>query len=243
MSIGENEGVLVGAIFESRRALMGGSGGGGGGPDVDIDSIGGGGGGGGGAVLLYATGKVNITGTMTAAGGNGGNGYGSGSGGGGGGSGGAILLQSGDVTASGTLTTAGGTAGTGGGNAAGGAGGDGRIRIDGLASGSSVPGTAGSKFIGPVIDTLVGTTVTGRGDGAITLYVYDQTGTQVTGSPYTTSTSGSSGTVQTWSISGVTFPSGVGYLAVKQSTGGSDEVFGPGRATKGVHLINWREGY
>jgi len=173
--------------------LSGGSGGGGGAPDQDGPDghRGGGGGGGGGAILLYATGSISLTGTLTATGGNGGAGT-NGSGGGGGGSGGAILLQSADVTASGTLTTASGTGGTSTGSAAGGAGGDGRIRIDGLASGSSVPGTAGSKFIGPVIDKLVGTTVTGRGDGAITLYVYDQTGTQVTGSPYTTSTSGSS---------------------------------------------------
>ncbi len=85
----------------------------------------------------------------------------------------------------------------------------------------------------------------GRADGGstITLYVYDDTGTQVTGSPHTTSASGSTGTVGTWSISSVTFPAGVGYLAVKQSTTGSVEVFGPGRATKGVHLINWREVY
>ncbi len=116
--------------------------------------------------------------------------------------------------------------------------------MDGLADGATVPGTAGSKFIGPVIDTLVGTTVTGRADGgaSITLYVYDDTGAQVTGSPYTPSASGSTGTVGTWSIAGVTFPSGTGYLAVKQSSGGT-EVFGPGRATKGVYLINWREVY
>ncbi len=216
---------------------------------MDSDSRGGGGGGGGGAVLLYATGKVNITGTMTAAGGNGGNGFagdGFASGAGGGGSGGAILVQSGDVTvdAGATLKTQGETGGTSTGNAGGGAGGDGRIRIDGLASGS-VPGTAGSKFIGPVIDKLVGTTVSGRADGgsSITLYVYDGTGAQVSGSPYTTSASGSTGTVGTWSISSVTFPSGTNYLVVKQSTSGSVEVFGPGRATRKVHLINWREVY
>jgi hypothetical protein len=226
--------------------LAGGSGGGGGGADVDITARGGGGGGGGGAVLIYATGSVTVTGTITAQGGNGGNGYtsGGGSGGGGGGSGGAIFLQSGSVTSSGTLTTAGGTGGTSTGNAAGGAGGTGRIRIDGLSSGSTVPGTAGSKFIGPVIDTLVDTTVKGRANGGstVTLYVYDSTGAQVSGSPYTTSASGSSGTVGTWTINNVTFPSGTGYLAVKQ-TSGSAEVFGPGRATKGIHLINWREVY
>jgi len=140
-----------------------------------------------------------------------------------------------------TLTTAGGTGGSG---ASGGAGGSGRIRIDGLSSGSTVPGTAGSKFIGPVIDKLVGTTVNGRADGgaSITLYVYNDTGAQVTGSPYTTSASGSTGTVGTWSVPNVTFPSGVGYLAVKQSSG-SVAVFGPGRPTKGLHLINWREVY
>ncbi len=188
---------------------------------------------------------MTVSGTITAGGGNGGNGYTSGgnaSGGGGGGSGGAIFLQSGKVTMSGTptLTTAGGTGGTG---AAGGAGGSGRIRIDGLESGS-VPGTAGSKFIGPVIDTLVDRTVKGRADGGstITLYVYDQTGAQVTGSPYTASASGSSGAVGTWTISNVTFPSGTAYLAVKQSSG-STAVFGPGRPTKGLHLINWREVY
>jgi hypothetical protein len=198
--------------------------------------------------LIYATGSVTVTGTITAAGGNGGSGYTSGadgSGGGGGGSGGAIFLQSGTVTASGTLTTAGGTAGTSGSTGGtGGAGGTGRIRIDGQASGASVPGTAGSKFIGPVIDTLVGTTVTGRADGGstVTLYVYDQTGAQV-GSPYSTSASGSSGSVGTWTISSVTFPSsGTGYLAVKQSSG-SYAVFGPGRATKGIQVINWREVY
>ncbi|MGH7404527.1 MAG: DUF2341 domain-containing protein [Candidatus Methylomirabilales bacterium] len=225
--------------------LAGGSGGAGGAPDVDITSAhrGGGGGGAGGAIQIYATGSVTLTGTITAQGGNGGNGYTSGgsSGGGGGGSGGAILLQSGTVTASGTLTTAGGTGGTG---AAGGAGGSGRIRIDGLAASATVPGTAGSKFIGPVIDTLVDRTVKGRADGGatVTLYVYDQTGAQVSGSPYTASASGSSGIVGTWTISNVTFPSGTGYLAVKQSSG-SYAVFGPGRPTKGLHLINWREVY
>jgi hypothetical protein len=223
--------------------LMGGSGGGGGGPDVDIAGRGGGGAGGGGVILIYATGSVTVSGTITAAGGNGGNGYTSGgaSGGGGGGSGGAILLQSGSVTASGTLTTAEGTGGTG---AAGGAGGTGRIRIDGLAASATVPGTAGSKFIGPVIDALVDKTVKGRADGGttVTLYVYDQTGAQVSGSPYTTSASGSSGAVGTWTISNVTFPSGTGYLAVKQSSG-SMAVLGPGRASKGLHLINWREVY
>jgi hypothetical protein len=224
--------------------LGGGSGGAGGGGDVDVSSIGGGGGGGGGAVLIYATGQVTVSGTITAAGGNGGNGYGSGSGGGGGGSGGAILFQSGTVTASGTLTTTGGAAGTSSGNAAGGAGSNGRIRIDGLASGATVPGTAGSKFIGPVIDTLVDTTVKGRADGGstVTLYVYDSTGAQVSGSPYTTSASSSTGTVGTWTIPNVTFPSGTGYLAVKQ-TSGSVQVFGPGRATKGLNIINWREVY
>ncbi len=228
--------------------LAGGSGGAGGGPNKNIDSVGAGGGGAGGAILLYATGSVSITGTMTADGGDGGAGYNGGaegSAGGGGGSGGSFLIQSGDVTASGTLTTAGGAAGAGGEtNAAGGAGGSGRIRIDGLASGSTVPGTAGSKFIGPVIDTLVDTTVSGRADGgsSITLYLYDETGAQVTGSPYTTSASGSTGSVGTWSISSVTFSSGTGYLAVKQ-TSGSVQVFGPGRATRGIHLINWREVY
>ena len=223
--------------------LAGGSGGGGGAPDLDIASVhrGGGGGGGGGAVLIYATGSVTLTGTITAQGGNGGNG-GDGSGGGGG-SGGAVLIQSGTVTTTGTLTTAGGTGGTG---PAGGAGGSGRIRIDGLASGvniSTILGTADSRFIGPVIDTLVDQTVKGRADGgsSITLYVYNDTGAQV-GSPYTTSASGSTGTVGTWSVPNVTFPSGVGYLAVKQSSG-SYAVFGPGRATKGLHLINWREVY
>ncbi|MGH7360637.1 MAG: hypothetical protein ACREJI_03380, partial [Candidatus Methylomirabilales bacterium] len=228
--------------------LAGGSGGGGGAPDVDITSAhrGGGGAGGGGAIQIVATGSVTVSGTITAAGGNGGNGYTSGgsSGGGGGGSGGAILLQSGTVTATGTLTTAGGTGGTG---AAGGAGGSGRIRIDGLASGttiSTISGTAGSRFIGPVIDTLVDRTVKGRADGGstMTLYVYDETGAQVSGSPYTGSASSSSGTVGTWTISNVTFPSGTGYLAVKQSSG-SYAVFGPGRASKGLHLINWREVY
>jgi hypothetical protein len=108
----------------------------------------------------------------------------------------------------------------------------------------SVPGTAGSKFIGPMIDTLVDTTVKGRADGGstVTLYVYDSTGAQVTGSPYTTTASGSSGSVGTWTISNVTFPSGTNYLAVKQSSG-SYAVLGPGRATKGIHLINWREKY
>jgi hypothetical protein len=229
--------------------LMGGSGGAGGAPDTSLTSAhrGGGGGGGGGVVLIYATGSVTVTGTITGAGGNGGSGYTSGtdgSGGGGGGSGGGIFLQSGKVTASGTLTTAGGAGGTSIGNAAGGAGGTGRIRIDGLSSGSTVPGTAGSKFIGPVIDNLVGTTVTGRADGgsSVSLYVYDQNGAQVTGSPYNTSASGTSGSVGTWTINNVTFPSGTGYLAVKQTTG-SVQVLGPGRATKGVHLINWREVY
>ncbi|MGH7408186.1 MAG: DUF2341 domain-containing protein [Candidatus Methylomirabilales bacterium] len=229
--------------------LTGGSGGAGGAPDTTITSVhrGGGGGGGGGAALICATGSVTVSGTITAAGGNGGNGYTSGadgSGGGGGGSGGAILLQSGTVTATGTLTTAAGTGGTSTGTAAGGAGGTGRIRIDGLAASATVPGTAGSKFIGPVIDTLVDRTVKGRADGGatVTLYVYDQTGAQVSGSPYTTSASGSSGTVGTWTISNVTFPSGTAYLAVKQ-TSGSVQVFGPGRASKGLHLINWREVY
>jgi hypothetical protein len=229
--------------------LAGGSGGAGGGPHVNITSAnrGGGGGGGGGAIQIYATGSVTVSGTITAAGGNGGNGYtsgGDGSGGGGGGSGGAILIQSGNVTTSGTLTTAGGSAGTSTGNAAGGAGGTGRIRIDGLTSGSSVPGTAGSKFIGPVIDTLVDTTVKGRADGGATvmLYVYDSTGAQVGGSPYSTSASGGSGTVGTWTINNVTFPSGTGYMAVKQ-TSGSAQVLGPGRATKGLQIINWREVY
>jgi hypothetical protein len=148
------------------------------------------------------------------------------------------------VTTSGTLTTAGGSAGTSTGNAAGGAGGTGRIRIDGLTSGSSVPGTAGSKFIGPVIDTLVDTTVKGRADGGATvmLYVYDSTGAQVGGSPYSTSASGGSGTVGTWTINNVTFPSGTGYMAVKQ-TSGSAQVLGPGRATKGLQIIHWREVY
>jgi hypothetical protein len=116
--------------------------------------------------------------------------------------------------------------------------------MDGLSAGSSVPGTAGSKLIGPVIDTLVDTTVKGRADGGstVTLYVYDSTGAQVSGSPYSTSASGSSGTVGTWTIDNVTFPSGTGFLAVKQ-TSGSAQVFGPGRATKGLHLINWREVY
>jgi hypothetical protein len=229
--------------------LAGGSGGGGGGPDTTINAHrGGGGGGGGGAVLIYATGSISVSGTITAAGGNGGNGYTSGSdgsGGGGGGSGGAILIQSGSVTATGTLTTAAGSAGTSTGTAAGGAGGIGRIRIDGLAAGATVPGTSGaSKFIGPVIDTLVGTSVTGRADGGttVTLYVYDSTGAQVGASPYTTSASGSSGTVGTWTISGVTFPSGTGYLAVKQSSG-TYAVLGPGRATKGLQIIHWREVY
>jgi hypothetical protein len=116
--------------------------------------------------------------------------------------------------------------------------------MDGLATGSTVPGTAGSKFVGPVIDTLVGTTVKGRGDGGstITLYVYDQTGAQVSGSPYTTTATGAGGAARTWTISSVTFPSGTAYLAVKQ-TSGSVQVFGPGRASKGLHLINWREVY
>jgi hypothetical protein len=200
--------------------------------------------------LIYATGSVTVTGTITAAGGNGGSGYTfgtDGSGGGGGGSGGAIFLQSGTVTASGTLTTPGGTAGTSNGSAAGGAGGSGRIRIDGLSSGSNISGitgAAGSRFIGPVIDTLVGTTVTGRADGgsSVTLYVYDENGAQVTGSPYSTSASGSSGSVGTWTVSNVTFPSGTAYLAVKQTTG-SVQVFGPGRGTKGLQIINWREVY
>jgi hypothetical protein len=251
MNATEGDAGLGGAVNGNAQLvpLAGGSGGGGGGPDVNITSAnrGGGGGGGGGAIQIYATGSLTISGTITAAGGNGGNGYtsgGDGSGGGGGGSGGAIFLQSGSVTASGTFTTAGGTAGTSTGNAAGGAGGTGRIRIDGLSSGSSVPGTAGSKFIGPVIDTLVDTTVKGRADGGatVTLYVYDSTGAQVSGSPYTTSASGGSGTVGTWTINNVTFPSGTGYLAVKQ-TSGSAQVLGPGRATKGLHLINWREVY
>ncbi|MGH7425268.1 MAG: hypothetical protein ACREJP_03780 [Candidatus Methylomirabilales bacterium] len=211
---------------------------------------GGGGGGGGGAIQIYATGSVTVSGTITAAGGNGGNGYtlgGDGSGAGGGGSGGAILLQSGNAAASGTLTTAGGAAGTSNGSAAGGAGGTGRIRIDGLATGttiSTIAGTAGSRFIGPVIDTLVDTTVKGRADGGstVTLYVYDGTGAQVSGSPYITSASGSSNTVGTWTISNVTFPSGIGFLAVKQTTG-SAQVLGPGRATRGLHLTNWREVY
>jgi len=231
--------------------LAGGSGGAGGGPDTDDASAvnrGGGGGGGGGAVQIYATGSLTVSGTITAVGGNGGNGTTSGSngsGGGGGGSGGAILLQSSNVTATGTLTTAGGTAGTSGStNGAGGAGGTGRIRIDGLNSGSTVPGTAGSKSIGPVIDTLVDTTVKGRADGGstVTLYVYDSTGAQVSGSPYTASAGGSTGSVGTWTINNVTFPSGTGFLAVKQTTG-SAQVLGPGRATKGLHLTNWREVY
>ncbi|MGH7408668.1 MAG: DUF2341 domain-containing protein [Candidatus Methylomirabilales bacterium] len=250
------DGGYGGSVNGSARlvALAGGSGGGGGGPDTGIalPSRGGGGGGGGGAVLIYATGSVTVSGTITAVGGNGGNGHTSGiegSGGGGGGSGGAIFLQSGTVTASGTLNTAGGLAGTSTATAGGGAGGTGRIRIDGLATGGTVPGTPGSsKFIGPVIDTLVGTTVTGRAEGGstVTLYVYyqlpDGTSAQVTGSPYTTSASGSSGTVGTWTINNVTFPLGTGYLAVKQSSG-STAVLGPGRATKGLHLINWREVY
>ncbi|MEE8060684.1 MAG: DUF2341 domain-containing protein [Gemmatimonadales bacterium] len=227
-------------------ALSGGSGGGGGAPDQDgpAGHRGGGGGGGGGAILIYATGSINVTGTITAGGGKGGNGI-NGSGGGGGGSGGAILLQSDDVTASGTVTTAGGTGGTSTGTAGGGNGGSGRIRIDGLASGGTVPGSAGSENIGPVIDTLEGTTVTGRADGVsdITLYVYDENGNQVTGSPYTAVTSGGSGTMGTWSISNVTFPSGIAYLAVKQGTSGNVEVFGLGRATRGIHLIYWREVY
>jgi hypothetical protein len=236
-----------GGLVNSNAQLVpiaGGSGGGGGGSDIDVSSIGGGGGGGGGALLIYATGSVTVSGTITTAGGNGGAGYGSGSGGGGAGSGGAILLQSGTVSASGTFTTAGGTGGTSSGSAAGGAGGTGRIRIDGQASGATVPGTAGSKFIGPVIDTIVDTTVKGRGDGGstITVYVYDATGTKV--DEKNTGASGSSGTVGTWSVSGVTFPSGTGFLAVKQTTGsGTVQVLGPGRATKGVHIINWREVY
>ena len=108
-----------------------------------------------------------------------------------------------------------------------------------------MPGSAGSENIGPVIDTLEGTTVTGRADGVsdITLYVYDENGNQVTGSPYTAVTSGGSGTVGTWSISNVTFPSGIAYLAVKQGTSGNVEAFGLGRATRGIHLIYWREVY
>ena len=115
-----------------------------------------------------------------------------------------------------------------------------------MATGGTVPGTAGSKFIGPVIDTLVGTTVTGRAEGGstVTLYVYDSTGAQVSGSPYTTTATGSSGAARAWNISSVTFPSGTGFLAVKQSTSsGTVQVFGPGRATKGLHLTNWREVY
>ncbi|MGH7535154.1 MAG: hypothetical protein ACREMG_06175, partial [Gemmatimonadales bacterium] len=189
-------------------------------------------------LLIYATGSVTVSGTITADGGKGGDGSG-GSGGGGGGSGSAILLQAGKVTTSSNLTTLGGAAG-GSGSAAGGAGGTGRIRIDGLDIGATVPGTAWSKFIGPVLNTLVGTNVTGRADGGatVTLYVYyqlpDGTSAQVTGSPYTASASGSSGTVGTWTISNVTFPSGTGYLAVKQSSG-TYAVFGPGRPTKGLH--------
>ncbi len=231
--------------------LTGGSGGGGGAPDQGGPDRrrGGGGGGGGGALLIYATGSITTAGTLTAAGGKGGDGLISGSdgsSGGGGGSGGAIFVQSGLVTASGTLTTAGGAGGTSTGSAGGGTGGSGRIRIDGLAAGVTTPGTAGSKFIGPAIDTLVDRTVKGRADGdsTVTLYFYDQTGAQVTGSPYTTTASGSSGTVGTWTITNVTFPGGIGYLAVKQSTsGGTVQVFGCGRATRGVHLIQWREVY
>ncbi|MGH7380609.1 MAG: heparin lyase I family protein [Candidatus Methylomirabilales bacterium] len=226
--------------------LAGGSGGGGGGADSDIASVGGGGGGAGGAVLIYATGSVTISGTIAAVGGNGGNGFGSGAGGGGGGSGGAIILQSGTVSASGTLTTLKGNGGTPAGSPAGGAGGDGRIRIDGLATGGTVPGTAGSKFIGPVIDKLVGTTVTGRAEGGstVTLYVYDSTGAQVSGSPYTTTATAGSGASRAWTIPNVTFPSGAAYLAVTQTTSGGDvEVFGPGLATKGIHVTNWREVY
>ncbi|MGH7535514.1 MAG: DUF7594 domain-containing protein, partial [Gemmatimonadales bacterium] len=232
--------------------LAGGSGGGGGGPDVDITSVhtGGGGGGAGGAVLIYATGSVNVSGTITAPGGNGASGYtsgGDGSGGGGGGSGGAIFLQSSQVTSSTNLLAGGGSAGTSTGTAAGGAGGIGRIRIDGLAAGATVPGTSGaSKFIGPVIDTLVDTAVKGRADGGstVTLYVYDSTGALVYSNSATAP--GSSGTVATWTINNVTFPSGTGYLAVKQSTGSGPtevQILGPGRATKGLQVINWREVY
>jgi len=150
------------------------------------------------------------------------------------------------VTASGTFTTAAGSAGTSTGNASGGAGSTGRIRIDGLATGGTVPGTAGSKFIGPVIDTIVDRTVKGRADGGstVTLYVYDSTGAQVSGSPYTDTAGAGSGAARAWNVPNVIFPSGTGYLVVKQSTSsGTVQVFGPGRATKGVYLTNWREVY
>lgn len=140
----------------------------------------------------------------------------------------------------------GGTGGTSTGNDTGGDGATGRIRIDGLVAGTTVPGAAGSTFIGPVIDTLVSTTVTGRADGGstVTLYVLDHSGNPVGASPYTAATSGTPGTVGAWSISSVTFPLGTGYLATKQSTSaGTVQVFGRGRATRGVHLIHWREVY
>jgi len=95
--------------------LIGGSGGGGGytGPSYR----GCGGGGGGGAILLAATGKVTISGLVTANGGAGGAGVASGYawlGTGGGGSGGAIRIVATQIVGTGEISAAGGPQGTGG---------------------------------------------------------------------------------------------------------------------------------
>jgi len=110
---------------------------------------GGSGGGGGGALILYSVGNMVVTGVVNATGGAGGMADVNGTntdpdtdrgGGGGGGSGGAIILQSIDVTTTaGTVESLGGAGGVGDASPSqdGGSGGDGRVRVDGLRTGTT----------------------------------------------------------------------------------------------------------
>lgn len=129
--------------------LAGGSGGSSGNPRAFNGGCAGEGGGGGGAVALYSQERITSSGSIVVRGASGG----SGQFGGGGGSGGMAIIGSKDTMATGgSLYADGGIGGAGG--PGGGRGGDGRLRYDGFPQ--SVPGIpgAGSRFIGPTIDTL-----------------------------------------------------------------------------------------
>jgi hypothetical protein len=190
--------------------FVGGSGGGGGG--ATNDSAGSGGGGAGGSVIIYATGTITVTGTLSADGGAGG----AGGSGGGGGSGGAIVLQSDSITtSSGTFSATGGAGGATGG----GAGGDGRVRVDGVPSGSTViSGTfagAETKFIGPAITSVTSTNVVGTATASadIDVVVTNSTGTAATIFSGTAEADGD------FSVS-VMYYAGTNYVTVIQETGG-----------------------
>jgi hypothetical protein len=149
--------------------LAGGSGGGGGGTASSAGAVdgSGGGGGGGGSVLIFSTRNITILGVINASGGAGGSGADTGAEGGGG-SGGSIVLQAENVSITGVLDTRGGE---GAGSA--GDGGQGRIRVDGITA-ASIPGTAGSKFGGPVITFVNTSYIAGRANASAKIEVFVQ---------------------------------------------------------------------